>query len=97
MTPELHAVPGPPRRLRAQDVIDQQAHVIELLTTKQSEPYVSVEFSRNAKGETQISTKVSAPGGTDPDVLNTLAQTVFEQARDTYQDAQDAHPFGGAA
>lgn len=94
---ELHAVPDPPRRLRAADVIQAQQHVIDQLTTRTSEPYVSVEFNRNAKGETQISTKVSAPGGITQESLNDLAALVFEQARDTYRDCQDAHPFGGAA
>lgn len=97
MSAELHAVPDAPKRLRASDVIDGYKHVIDQLTQRTSEPYVSVEFTRNAKGETQISTKVSAPGGITQESLNDLAALVFEQARDTYADAQEAHPFGGAA
>ncbi len=81
-----------PKRLRAQDVIEGYQHVIDQLTTRSSEPYVSVEFTRNAKGDTQISTKVSAPGGTDADALNELAAAVFTQAQDTYNDAQNAYP-----
>jgi len=50
------------RRLRAVDVIDAQQATIERLTTRRdavlpSAP--SVELTRNAKGETQISVKAS--------------------------------------
>lgn len=82
----------PPKRFRAGDVIENLQHTIEALTSKTAEPYVSVEFTRNAKGETQISTKVSAPGGVHPDELHALAQNVYAQALDTYSDAIAAFP-----
>lgn len=83
-----------PRRLRAQDVIDAQQRTIEQLTTRSNEPYVTVEFTRNAKGETQISTKVSAPGDVNGDALEALSTTVYNDAVKLYADACAKYPTG---
>jgi hypothetical protein len=83
-----------PRRLRAADVIDAQQRIIEQLTTRSNEPYVTVEFTRNAKGETQISTKVSAPGDVDQDELTRLADRVYLAAQETYNEACAKYPTG---
>lgn len=93
--PERAGWTEPPRRLRAQDVIDNLQHTIESLTTRSSEPYVSVEFTRNAKGETQISTKVSAPGGTDLKALRVLSSDVQRVARETYNASTQSYPTVG--
>lgn len=82
------------RRLRAQDVIEAQQRIIEQLTTRSGEPYVSVEFTRNAKGETQISTKVSAPGNVDADELNRITNAAMNEARAAYESACAKFPTG---
>jgi hypothetical protein len=60
--------------------------------TRSGEPYVTVEFTRNAKGDTQISTKVSAPGGTDPAELAKLGDQVYAQAAAIYETATEKYP-----
>jgi hypothetical protein len=65
--------------------------------TRSAEPYVTVEFTRNAKGETQISTKVSAPGGVDSDALYALAAEARAVAEDTYAAAANSFPYNGSA
>lgn len=82
----------PPKRFRAGDVIENLQHTIEALTSKTAEPYVSVEFTRNAKGETQISTKVSAPGGTDPQELTELGAMVLGEAQTLYERSTWKYP-----
>lgn len=81
-----------PRRLRAQDVIDAQQRTIEQLTTRSGEPYVTVEFTRNAKGDTQISTKVSAPLSVEQDELTRLSDRVLVAAKAVYDDAAKSYP-----
>src|SRR5262245_53661021 len=55
-----------PKRLRAGDVIDGYREIIDQLSHRQARVGdASVTFTRNAKGETQISVEVSAPVGTD--------------------------------
>jgi spore germination cell wall hydrolase CwlJ-like protein len=83
-----------PRRLRAQDVIDAQQRTIEQLTTRSNEPYVTVEFTRNAKGETQITTKISASGRASAQDLDLLAAAVYDQAVETYGTACMKFPTG---
>jgi hypothetical protein len=84
-----------PRRLRAADVIETlEGALAAALTRSSGEPYVSVEFTRNAKGETQISTKVSAPGGTDEDALGELAAITYREACAVYDEACAAYPTG---
>lgn len=81
-----------PRRLRAQDVIDAQQRTIEQLTTRSGEPYVTVEHTLNAKGDTQTSVKVSAPMGHDVDALREYAAHVEGLAAETYNTAIARHP-----
>jgi hypothetical protein len=83
-----------PRRLRAQDVIDAQQRTIEQLTQRTSEPTASVEFTRNAKGETQITTKVHAPGSVSQDELTRLSDRVYLAAQETYNQACAKYPTG---
>ncbi len=85
--------PEAPRRLRAADVIDSQAKVIEqLLTRSPGESYVTVEHTLNAKGDTQTSVKVSAPMGHDLEALNDYAQDVEKVAYGVYNDAINRYP-----
>jgi hypothetical protein len=66
-----------PKRLRAADVIETLENTLRNVTTRRdSEPYVTVDLTRNAKGETQASTKVSAPFGCDLEALAEYAETV---------------------
>ncbi len=81
-----------PRRLRAQDVIDAQQRIIEQLTTRSGEPYVTVEHTLNAKGDTQTSVKVSAPLHSDLDELSEYAVGVENIAADLYAKAIARHP-----
>lgn len=82
-----------PRRLRAQDVIDAQAKTIEqLLTRSPGEPYVTVEHTLNAKGDTQTSIKVSAPMGCDLGELETHAADVESVAAHVYDQATGRYP-----
>jgi hypothetical protein len=65
-----------PRRLRAADVIDAQNELIERLTTRRDSVLPSapsVELSRNAKGETQISVKASGESIEDAEKSATAA------------------------
>jgi hypothetical protein len=84
--------PEAPRRHTLTDAYNDLKAVVEQLTTKSAEPYVSVEFTRNAKGETQISTKVSAPGGTHPDALKILTRDALAAAVSTYDAATAKYP-----
>jgi hypothetical protein len=81
-----------PRRLRAADVIDTQQRIIEQLTQRSSEPYVTVEHTLNAKGDTQTSVKVSAPMGHDVDALHLYAREVEKVAADIYVTATLRYP-----
>lgn len=82
-----------PRRLRAQDVIDAQQKTIDQLTTRTSaEPYVTVEHTLNAKGDTQTTVKVTAPLGCDVDTLTVFAQYVETLSYKTYTDAIGRYP-----
>ena len=81
-----------PRRLRAQDVIDAQQRTIEQLTTRSGEPYVTVEHTLNAKGDTQTSVKVSAPMGHDIQALDDYALNVELVAFDAYKKAISRYP-----
>lgn len=83
---------APPRRLRAADVIDQLQHTIDQLTTRSGEPYVTVEHTLNAKGDTQTSVKVSAPMGHDLEALRDYASAVEVIALDTYSAAVGRYP-----
>lgn len=81
-----------PKRLRAADVIDNLQRTIEALTTRTTEPSASIQFSRNAKGETQIETKLYVPGGTDRDALAALVADALLTAKEAYEDACAAYP-----
>ena len=81
-----------PRRLRAQDVIEGYKEIIEQLTQRGTEPYVTVEHTLNAKGDTQTSVKVSAPMGHDVDELQTYAISVECVAARVYEQAKGRYP-----
>ena len=75
-----------PKRLRAADVIATLEDTLRAVTTRRdSEPYVTVDLTRNAKGETQMSTKVSAPFGFDIDTLRAYAADVQAVAVETHE------------
>ena len=65
----------PPRRLRAADVIDAQQATIERLTTRRSSEGASVELTRNAKGDVQISVKITDD---DADEAHRQAVAIFD-------------------
>lgn len=65
-----------PKRLRAADVIDNLQRTIEALTTRTTEPWVTVEITDAAKGEVRVETKVSAPMGCDLEGLRKHAAAV---------------------
>lgn len=81
-----------PRRLRAQDVIEQQQAALLAALTRSGEPYVTVEHALNAKGDTQTSVKVSAPMGHDTDALDAYAQEVEKVAYGVYRLAINRYP-----
>lgn len=64
--------------------------------TRSGEPYVTVEHTLNAKGDTQTSVKVSAPAGYDLDELEAYALQVEGIATDTYNAAIARHPRDAA-
>jgi hypothetical protein len=86
--------PEPPRRLRAADVIDTLEAALQASLTHTRVPDVTVEFTRNAKGETQIKTQVSAPAGTAAAELEALAADAMSTAKTTYEAACAAYPAG---
>lgn len=74
-----------PRRLRAADVIHAQQATIERLTTRRSTEGASVELTRNAKGDVQISVKVTDD---DPLVASQLAREIFDALDQAYPRAE---------
>jgi hypothetical protein len=54
-------------------------------------PDCDVTLTRNAKGDTQVAVKVSAPLGVDQDELTALADQVYAVAKATYDDACSAY------
>jgi hypothetical protein len=60
--------------------------------TRSGEPYVTVEHTLNAKGDTQTSTKVSAPFGADLTALEDYAHAVEKIAANTYAAATSRYP-----
>ena len=79
--------PEAPKRLRAADVIQRYSETIEALVSRSTRGDVAVEFTRNAKGATQIAIKVAAPAGVARDELDALAADVYEVATKLYEDA----------
>ena len=95
MTTPIEPEREAPKRLRAADVIDNlQATIAQLTTRSPGRADVAVEFTRNAKGETQIATKIGAPQGTDADELAALAAGVLAVAQTTYEAACAKYPTG---
>ncbi len=92
MTNESTATPEPPKRLRAADVIAQQADTIEALTSRPARGDVSVAFTRNAKGGTQIDVKVATVAGMERADLDNLATDAFDVAAKLYEDACAKYP-----
>lgn len=70
--------------------------VIERLTTRTAtEPSASVELSRNAKGETQMTVKVYAAAGADEADVKRATEHAYDQAVQAYEAARAAYPFSG--
>lgn len=76
----------PPKRLRASDVIDAQQSTIERLTTRRSTEGASVELTRNAKGDVQISVKVTDD---EPRTAYSAAYALFEELCAAYPRSDD--------
>ena len=68
-----------------------QAALLAALT-RSGEPYVTVEHTLNAKGDTQTSVKVSAPMGCDREALEKHASDVQIVAAHLYAAALTQHP-----
>lgn len=83
-----------PRRLRALDVIDQLQATIERLTERRtsSSPSVAVDFTRNAKGDTQTSVKVTANMDCDLTALPAFLDGVYAEAQRVYERATMRYP-----
>lgn len=81
-----------PRRLVSADVIRMQHELAMAQATRSPEPSVSVEFTLNAKGETQHTVKVYAPAGIVADELDALAQETLQIARAVHDAAREAYP-----
>jgi hypothetical protein len=94
MNTDTDNTPEPARRLRAADVIATLEAALQSALTHTRVPDVSVEFTRNAKGETQIKTQVSAPAGSDAAELAILAGNAMGTAREVYEAACAAYPAG---
>ena len=81
-----------PRRLRTADLI----RWFDQMTEKHaSEPSASVELSRNAKGETQMTVKVYAAAGADEADVKRATEHAYDQAVQAYEAARAAYPFSG--
>lgn len=81
-----------PRRLRTADLI----RWMDNQTQRQpSEPSASVELSRNAKGETQMTVKVYATAHADPKDVEKATGAAYDQAVQAYEAARAAYPFAG--
>lgn len=74
-----------PRRLVNADVIRMQHELALAQATRSGEPYVTVELSRNAKGETQHSVKISVPVGHSLPEVKDYAESVRIYAVETYE------------
>lgn len=73
------------RRMVSADYYRKQHEALMAALTRSGEPYVTVELSRNAKGETQHSVKVSAPAGHDLPALEDYANHVRLLAVKAYE------------
>jgi hypothetical protein len=94
MSTDTDTTPEPARRLRAADVIATLEAALQSSLTHTRVPDVTVEFTRNAKGETQIKTQVSAPAGTAADELLALSVNALSVAKSSYEAACAAYPAG---
>jgi hypothetical protein len=84
-----------PRRHTLTDAYNDAQAVIERLTARRaSQPSVSVELTRNAKGETQIGVKVSTEGETDEQALADLVALTYREAYEVYDLAAARYPNG---
>lgn len=83
-----------PRRLRATDVIETLEGTIQRLTERHtaSAPQVAVDFTRNAKGETQIGVKVTANMDADREALAGFLAAVYDEAETVYERATRRYP-----
>lgn len=86
-------------RLTASEFIDQQAETIRALTERHTSgpPQVVVNFTRNAKSETQVDVKVTANVDTDHRALSAHADTTFRLAVGLYERALRLYPAGEPA
>lgn len=82
-----------PRRLTLADAYRDAQHVIDQLTTRTaSEPSASVEISRNAAGNAQISVKVYALANADEADVKAATERAFNQATDAYDSLCTKYP-----
>lgn len=85
-----------PKRLRAADVIETlEGALSAALTRRDAEAYVTVDLTRNAKGETQASTKIAAPFGHDLQALEAYAAEVQRIAVATHERTLRRFPTSG--
>lgn len=83
------------RRLTLADAYRNAQHVIDQLTTRTStEPSASVELSRNAKGEVQLSVKVFAPSSAEAEDVQRATEHAYDQATAAFDALAVRHPFG---
>ncbi len=84
----------PPRRIRAADVIADLQATIARLTERHTHaaPAVAVDFTRNAKGETQIGVKVTVNMEADLSALPAFFDAVYGHAAATYERATMRYP-----
>lgn len=80
---------APPHRIRAADLLAEQRSIIHALLERGGGENSSVVLTRNAKGETQIEVTVR----TDAHLVTT-AELAMEKARELYDAACEAYPFG---
>lgn len=88
------ATPEKPRRLRAADVIEDLRATIRNLTERHTggSPQVAADFTRNAKGETQISFKLTANMEADLTAVEEHARAVLDVALRQYERATMRYP-----
>lgn len=83
-----------PRRLTLADAYrDTQAALTAALTRTATEPSASVELTRNAKGDVQLSVKVYASANAEPDDVQRATAHAYEQATFAFEALRVEYPF----
>jgi hypothetical protein len=90
-TPE--AVRKANRRLTLADAYRDAQHVIDQLTTRApSEPSASVEISRNAAGNAQVTIKVYALSTATPEEVRAATERAYDEATNAYDTFNTQYP-----